>query len=172
MMNTDGQTTCILAEPVEELSLEPAGDVKIAKLPKDISNSEIEHYAKLTGQTAVKLKELAKRAMLGDLVQRIGAARLGSSMLVDSEDMIKKGIELCDDWISDYAHDPKAVSSILKTRAMLVDMWIKAAQAHVESQKITSPDDSEGKPQNTPPPPLVPVQINISSNGDTKVGGV
>ena len=161
-MSTDGEMSCISIKPEGE-PIEASEKVEIIKGPKELPESIIQEYARATGQSVIRLKDLASRAMLGELVQRLGAARQGSAMFIESEDMIKEGIKLVDNMLQEYAHDPKAVSSLMKTRAAFVDQWLRAAEGHIASKK-DSPDDSDGKQQNIPPPPLVPIQINNYTN--------
>lgn len=159
-MSTDGKVTVI--NPLAVDKVEPAGEVELVKGPKMLSDSDLELYAEAAGKQVIKIKALAKRSVLGELVQRLGASRVGSSMLVDGEEMIQEGIKLCDNSISDYAHDPDVVASIMKVRLGFVDLWIKSAQSHIKSAKDSGLDKPQEKPQNLPPPPLVPVQININ----------
>lgn len=159
-MNTDGNPTVI--NPLAVDVIEPAGEVEVAGGPKMLSDKDLALYAQATGKEVIKIKELAKRSILGELVQKLGAAKVGSSMLVDGEDMIGEGIKLCDQAIGDYAHEPDVVASLIKARLGFVDLWIKSAQAHIKSKKDSGADEPQGKPQNLPPPPLVPVQININ----------
>lgn len=158
-MSMDGNQTAI--NPLAVTELEPAGEVDVQRGPKVMPDSELKLYAAATGKNVIKLQDLSKRAVLGDLVQKLGAARVGSSMLIDSEEMIQEGIKLCDNAIADYAHEPDIVASIMKARLGFVDLWVKAAQAHIKSRKDAGLDEPTQKPQNLPPPPLVPVQINI-----------
>jgi hypothetical protein len=160
-MNTDGTKVVIESALVP---IEPAGEVELVTGPKDLSDSDIEAYAKRTGVTTIKLKALAQRSVMGELVTRLGAAKVGSSMLVDSEEMIKEGIKLCDDMLGEYAHDSKLVGSIMKVRLGFVDLWVKAAQTHIKSRKDAGAEDSDKKPQNTPFPPPPAVTVNIQQN--------
>lgn len=161
-MSTDGKTIAI--NPAALVELEPAGEVELSKGPKDLSDSDLHEYARRTGVEVVKLKVLSQRSVMGELVTRLGAAKVGSSMLVDSEEMIKEGIKLCDGLLQEYAHDSKLVGSIMKVRLGFVDLWVKAAQTHIKSRKDAGPEGSEQKPQNTPFPPPAPLQINIQQN--------
>jgi hypothetical protein len=161
-MSMDGKT--IVIDPLAIKELEPAGEVELSKGPKDLSEEDISGYAKRTGVDVIKIKDLARRSSMGELVARLGAAKVGSSMLVDSEAMIKEGIEMCDNLLSEYAHDSKLVGSIMKVRLGFVDLWVKAAQTHIKSRKDAGPEGSEQKPQQTPFPPPAPLQINIQQN--------
>lgn len=158
-MSVDGEKSCILIED-KEAPLEVQEKPEILSGPKDLPDSVIAAYAKSTGYSIIKLKALAGRAQMGDLVQKLGACKIGSSMLLESEEMIKEGIKIIDGMIDDYRHDPKAVSSLMRTRQAFTDLWVKASIAHIESRK-EQPEGPSEKPQNVPPPPLMPVQINI-----------
>lgn len=161
-MNMDG--TIPVINPMDVVAIEEPGEVTISTGPKDLTDKELEDYAKRTGAEIVVLRALSNRSVMGELVQRLGAAKVGSSMLVDSEKMIKDGITLCDGMISEYAHDSKLVGSIMKVRLGFVDLWVKAASSHIESRKNAGPEGSPEKPQQVPFPPSVPLQINIQNN--------
>lgn len=158
----DGKETVI--NPLAVDIPEPAGEVEVVKGPKVMADSDLAIYAKFTGKSVIKLKGLSKRATMGELVQKMGAAKVGSSMLIDGEEMIQDGIRICDEAMQSYAHEPDIVAGIIKARLGFVDLWIKSAQAHIKSKRDAGPEDSDSKPHNIPPPPLVPVQINISGN--------
>jgi hypothetical protein len=113
-MSTDGKMINI--DPLALTELEPPGEVELSKGPKDLTDSDIAEYARRTGVDVIKLKDLTRRSVMGELVTRLGAAKVGSSMLVDSEGMIKEGIAMCDNLLSEYAHDSKLVGSIMKVR--------------------------------------------------------
>lgn len=161
-MSTDGEMNCISIKP-DNAPLEVSEKVEIVKGPKELPESVIQAYAKATGQPVIRLQELARRGLMGDLVQRLGASRQGSWMLLESEDKILNGMKAIDDMMGDYAHDPKAIATLVKARLGYVDLWIKVAIGHIESKR-DGPEDSGQTPQNIPPPPLVPVQILISGN--------
>lgn len=165
-MSEDGMIPAI--NPLSKAELEPIGPVKIVSGPKDLSDEDIQDYARRIGVDTVKVKAISNRSIMGELVQRLGAVRVGGSMLIESEQMIQDGIKLCDEMLSTYAHDSKLVGSIMKVRLGFVDLWVKAAQSHITSAKNLPVEDSEKKPQQVPFPPPVPVQINIQANSVSK----
>lgn len=170
-MSTDGEMSCISIKP-DDAPLEVQEKVEVVKGPKELPESVIQAYAKATGQAVIRLQEMARRGILGELVQKMGASRQGSWMLLESEDKILSGMKAIDDMMADYAHDPKAIATLVKARLGYVDLWIKVGLGHIDSKR-DAPEDSGQVPQNTPPPPLVPIQINIhkdsvSHNGDMK----
>lgn len=162
-MSMDGKTI-VIDNPLSLTEFEPPGQVELSKGPKDLSEEDLSNYARRTGVDVIKLKDLAKRAAMGDLITHLGAAKIGSSMLGESEAMIKEGIKMCDEMMSEYAHDSKLVGSIMKVRLGFVDLWVKAAQTHIKSRKDAGAEGSEQKPQQVPFPPPAPLQINIQQN--------
>lgn len=160
-MNMGGQTSCILIDP--EAPLEPPEKVDIIKGPKELPDDIIQEYARATGREVVKLRALSRSAIMGDLAEKMGAHKIGISLLIDSPDMLKDGMKSCDDLVEAYAHDPKAVASIIKSKCQMMDLYIKTGESLISSHK-NRPEEPSEKPQNTPPPPLVPVQINIHGN--------
>lgn len=161
MQTMDGQSEGV--NPLAVDKIEPAGTVAI-KDKTELSMSEIEAYARKTGRSVVKIEALAKRAIHGDLMERLGGSRVGSAMLIESEDDIRQGIQVCDEFIERFANVPDAVPAIMKVRLGYVDLMIKAAHTHIKSKKDAGPDMSQQPPQNIPFPPSVPVQVNIQTN--------
>lgn len=161
-MSTDGEMSCISIKQ-DGAPLEQPEKVDILTGPKELPEQVIQKYAEATGVSVIRLRDLAKRGLFGELVRKLGAASQGSWMLMESEDMIKEGLKSIDSMLGDYAHDPKAVASLVKARLGYVDLWIKAAEAHI-SGSPGGPEGSDQRPQNVPPPPLVPIQINVSPN--------
>ncbi len=161
-MNMDGDVKTFDVATTAPVGLPEV--VEINDGPKSLTEAQLREYAKATGVKLVKLKELRKRNILGDLVQKLGAAKHGSWMLVESEDMILDGIKQIDKAIDDYQHDAQAIATLMKTRAALVDLWLKAAQAHIKSRKDGGAESSSEKPQQMPFPPASPVQTNIQVN--------
>lgn len=160
-MSMDGTKAVTLTGPTE---FEPAGEVELHPGPKDLQESDLKEYAERTGVTVIKLKGLQKRAIMGELVQRLGALRVGSSMLIESEEMIRDGITICDQLLKEYAHEPILVGAIIKTRLGFVQEWGKTAKAHISSRKDAGIEDSDKTPQNIPFPPATAVQNNIQLN--------
>ena len=161
MQTMDGQPNGV--NPLALDTIEPAGDV-VVKDKTELSMREIEAYARKTGRSVVKIEALAKRAILGELTERLGGSRVGSAMLIESEDDIRQGIQVCDEFIERFANVPEAVPAIMKVRLGYVDLLVKAAHTHIKSKKDAGPDMSNQPPQNTPFPASVPVQVNIQTN--------
>lgn len=164
-MISDGLEVSTIPEVEAEVTeIEPAGEVAVINGPKQLSQSDIRAYAKATGKTILTLKDMSRRAVLGDLVQKLGAAKMGSSMLIDSEKMIKDGIEQCDEMMETFKHIPEIVTMVVKCRLGFVDLWVRVAQAHIKSRKDYGPDISDMKPLAMAFPPAATVQNNVQVN--------
>lgn len=161
MQTMDGYSNGV--NPLALDTIEPPGKVTI-KDKSELSLDEIEAYARKTGRSTMSIHALAKRAILGELTERLGGSRVGSAMLIETEDDIRAGIKVCDDFIERFANVPEAVPSIMKVRLGYVDLLVKAAHTHIKSKKDAGPDMSMQPPQNIPFPPSVPVQVNIQTN--------
>lgn len=161
-MSMDGKTTVI--NPLAVGEFEPAGEVEVHKGPKVLPDKDLAEYAEATGQSVLKLKEHARSAVLGELAQRLGTDRLGNAMLLNSPDMILEGIRQIDKMIDDYAHEPKVIGSLVKARLGLIEQYGRIAHTLIKSKRDSGPEVPIEKPQNEPPPPLMPVQINIHGN--------
>lgn len=138
--------------------------VEIKNQPRCLDATELAHYAKATGKSVVMLKELARRAATGAFLGNIGAARMGHSMLVDGEEHIASILKDCDDMMAQYSNSPDMAAVVLKTRLGLAELWVKMAQAHIDSGRKAALESPQEEPQNKPPPPLMPVQINNYHN--------
>jgi hypothetical protein len=143
--------------------IEPAGAVDV-KIKEGISQSEMEAYARRTGKPFIRIKDLQQRAILGELQERLGGSRIGSAMLLDSEDKIEAGIKLCDEFIALYRELPEIVAGLIKVRLGFVDSYVRVAHTHIKSKKDSGPDMSNQPPQNIPFPASVPVQVNVQTN--------
>lgn len=156
----DGTQNLDVLAPVSE----PAGEVDIIKAPKELSQKDIDSATRALGIKKIKIKELGHRAVIGDLIQRIGAAKQGSYMLLASENMIQEGIKQLDRMLDGYAHEPEVMAQLAKHRVALIDLWIKAAQAHIKSKRDAGTESPAQTPQNVPFPPSSPVQVNVQVN--------
>lgn len=165
-MSTVGMTH--VTSPVDVEVIEPPGEVEIVTQPKDLSDSDIAEYARRTGVETITVKVLARRSVMGELIQKLGAAKIGSSMLIDSETMIQDGIKICDQMLQDYAHDLKLVGSIMKARLGFTELWVKTAQTHIKSVKDVAVEVPIEKPLVQPFPPPNLSQTNIYVNGVPK----
>lgn len=149
-----------VAAPVKDESLM---QVEVVSGPKPLSDKDLREYAKAAGIAMVKVKTIRKRNIAGDLIQRLGAARHGSWMLFESEEMILEALRQIDKSIDDYPHLPEVVTSLIKIKASLIERWQKAAVAHIKSKKDVAEIPSE-KPLVQPPPMGGPPQQNVQVN--------
>lgn len=161
-MIQDGKQIAI--DPVSEESTEPIMEVELKGEPRCISQTILAKYAKATGMEVVKLRGLARRAAAGDFIRRLGAVKMGHSMLVDGEEHIARIGKECDAVMEQHGENPDVVAVVLKAKVALAELWVKIAGSHMDGGKRTTSEDSNEKPQNLPPPPLMPVQINIHGN--------
>lgn len=157
MDNTD-QTFDVMA-PVKVEAM----PVEIHRGPKTLRDSELKEYAKAAGLSMVRLKKIRQRNVAGELMQKLGAAKHGSWMLFESEEMITKVLDQIDKALDDFPGEPEVVASLLKAKALLIERWQKAAVAHIKSKKDVE-EVSQEKPLTTPFPPASPVQNNLQLN--------
>lgn len=161
-MSTDGNLTVI--NPLAVTVSEPAGEVEVQKGPKPMADKDIQAYAEMTGQTVLKIREISQSSILGELMQRIGTEKIGNAMLIKNQEMILDGLRECTSMIGDYAHEPNVVAMLAKVKLGLIGEWNKAAHTFIRSKRDSTSEEPNNIPQNIPPPPLVPVQINIHGN--------
>lgn len=156
-------------EPIEGVNplavdvIEPAGEVAV-KGKESLTQAEIASYARRTGKPIIRIQNLQRSAVMGELSERLGGVRIGSSMLLESEEMITSGIKTCDELIDLYRGDPESVAHLVRARHGFVDLWVKVAHTHIKSKKDSGPDIALQPPQNVPFPPSVPVQVNVQTN--------
>lgn len=153
----------VTAEPEEE-----SGLVEIAKGTKEVTNKELAAYAKATGVQLVRLKAIKKKAVLGQLVDKLGAAQIGTALVMESPEMIQDAIKQCDAMMGDYAHDPDVVGGLMKAKVSLIDLLVKAGQTLIKSKKDAGADMPQVAPLNSPFPAGIAIQVNNLAPSDTK----
>lgn len=149
----------VTAEPEEE-----AGAVEIARGTKEVTKAELAEYAKATGVTLVKLRSIKKKSVLGQLIDKLGAAQIGTALVMESPDMIQDAIKQCDSMMGDYAHEPDVMAQLMKAKVSLIDLLMKAGQTLIKSKKDAGADMPTAAPLNQPFPAGAPVQINLQVN--------
>lgn len=157
------------ADPVLDVLAEPstvAGAVEISRGPRMIGNKELAEYAKATGVKLVKLKMLKKKALLGELIEKLGAAQYGTAILFESPDMIDDAIKQCNSMIDEYRGEPEVAAQLLKAKVALIDLQVKAGQALIKSKRDAGEVVMPSAAQQIPFPPHqpVPVQVNLQLN--------
>jgi hypothetical protein len=141
--------------------------VRILTGPRDITQKELADYAKATGVKLVKLKAIKKRAILGELIDRLGTPQQGMAIIIDGPEKITSAVEQIDGLIDDYRHDPKAVAQLIKAKASLIAELMKVGQTLITSKKdsTVAPDVT---PQRQPFPAGSPVTLAVQVNNVAK----
>lgn len=159
-MSSDG--TIVVTPDVAVQDQHPA-PVEISTRPRELTQAQLRDYAQATGKKLVKIKDIGRTAILGELIERLGAARRGAAILVESEDDIAQGIELAKQTLERHQGDPIGAASALRVLLGFVDLKVKTAHTLIRSKKDSS-ENSETKPLTTPFPPAAPLQVNIQNN--------
>jgi hypothetical protein len=142
----------------------PTEEVEIVTALKPITDSQLQEYAKATGQKLVKLKGLRQKALLGDLIERFGASKHGVALLLESCEDVADIMALAKDIIQTFPAEYEAQVGAVKALTSLVELKTKAAHALIKSKRDSAVEDSNMKPQRQPPPPPPALNVLIQNN--------
>jgi hypothetical protein len=159
-----------MSEPILDVLAEPQSDpmpVAINRNPRMIGNKELAEYAKETGVKLVKLKAIKKKALLGELIEKLGAAQYGTAVIFESPEMIQDAIKQCEKMMDDYPHEPDVMAQLMKAKVSLIDLHVKAGQALVKAKKDAA-EAPQVAPQQMAFPAGQPVQVNLQFNNVDK----
>lgn len=159
-----------MSEPILDVTAEATEaplTVEISKGPKMLGNKELEEYSRLTGVKVVKLKEIKKKAILGELIEKLGAAQYGTAILFESPEMITDALKQCDEMIETYRGEPEVAAGLMKAKVALIDLQVKAGQALIKSKKdaAVGPEVTQLRPSF---PAGIAIQVNTVAKPDTQ----
>lgn len=149
--------------PLAVLTPEPVGLPAAPKSEGKVTEDEAVAACKALGLKPIRVRRLAKNAVIGKFMAQLGATQIGTGKLLLADQQIEKGLRLCDRFLSDYPHEPEVVSSLMKVRLGLTEALLKSAHTLIKVNKDSGVVSEFAPPVNAFPP-NVPVTVNTQVN--------
>lgn len=125
-------------------AFENADDLQVA-VPDDVLGLDrrvVERAAGDLGLKRLNLSGLAAAASMGDTVKKLGALKIGRSIVLLSADRALDGVTDCDDFLT-VAKDEKQRASVLGVKAQLLKIAVQSGEALIDSASVDQSDDAK-----------------------------
>lgn len=153
----------------------PKGDV-VAKGPDftpellDLDYEGVKQAAKDLGMVSFDERSLLASHTLGKAMKRVGAIKIGRTLLLRAADHANNGIEQADA-IIETSTDDELKASVLTAKSAMIKAQVEAGEKFIRSAEIDASDDADGKAPGFKPfgvgQPVVVAQqavVNATSN--------
>lgn len=138
--------------------------VQLPDAPSKVTEEEALVACKVLGLKPIRVRRLAKSAIIGRFMEQLGATRVGAGRLMMVDQQIEKGLKLCDRFMGDYPHEPEVIASLMRVRAALTEAMLKSAHTMIKVNKDSGAVDLEMKPLVQAFPANAPINVNTQVN--------
>lgn len=125
-------------------TFDPTDDLQVA-VSEDtlgIDRRVVEQAAKDFGLKRLNLSGLAAAASMGDAVKKLGALKIGRSIVLLSADRALDGVQDCDTFL-ETAADEKQKASVLGVKAQLLKIAVQSGTSLIDSASVDQTDDAK-----------------------------
>lgn len=147
----------------ETLDVTKAEPVQLPAAPIKITEDEAKEACRALGLKSIRIRRLAKSAIIGKFMEQLGATQIGAGKLLLADYQIEKGIKLCDRFLDDYPHEPAVIASLMKVRLGLTEAMLKSAHTSIK-MNVDSGAVSDMRPLVPSFPPNAPINVNTQVN--------
>lgn len=168
-----------MGEPVTSIPAITPG-IEIAPNPSfapdrlDLDYEGVREAAKRLGMGTFDEKSLMASHTLGTAMKKIGAIKLGRTLLLRAAEHANDGIEQANQ-IIEVSTDDELKASVLTAKASMIKAQVEAGDKFIRSAEVDASDDADAKPVGFKPfvvgqPVVVAQQAVVNATTTTNIG--
>ena len=116
----------------------------------DLDYEGVREAAKQLGMASFDEKSLLASHTLGVAMKKVGAIKLGRTLLLRAADHANDGIEQANE-IIETSTDDELKASVLSAKAAMIKAQVDAGEKFIRSAEVDASDDADSKPQGFKP---------------------